>query len=90
MAPLMASLFASLFPEAATKQDINQLGKAIMSELQDTVDAITAQVVKAKDEIVNEINNLEAKVAAGETPDLTALKEAVQGLDDLNPDQPAE
>ena len=54
--------------------------------LQETVDALVGQLAKAKAEIVTKIDELEAQVAAGETPDLTALKDAVQALDDVVPD----
>lgn len=57
-----------------------------MSETQDAVDAVAAQLGKAKAEIVSKIDDLEAQVAAGETPDLTALKAAAQALDDVVPD----
>jgi hypothetical protein len=58
----------------------------IISESQDAVDAVVAQLVKVRDEVVAEVANLEAQVAAGQAPDLTALKEIAQSLDDLNPD----
>lgn len=55
----------------------------IMSAAQDTVDQLTAQVLKSKDEVLGKIADLEARVAAGETPDFTELKAAVQGVDDV-------
>lgn len=55
----------------------------IMSAAQDTVDQLTAQVLKSKDEVLGKIADLEAQVAAGETPDFTELKAAVQGVDDV-------
>jgi len=61
-----------------------------MGAVQDAVDQVVAQLGKAKDEIVAEVAALEAQVAAGETPDLTALKAAAQALDDLNVDVPVE
>lgn len=61
-----------------------------MSDAQDAVDAVSAQLGKAKDEIVAEIAALEAQVANGEAPDLTALKAAAQALDDVVPDAPVE
>jgi hypothetical protein len=67
----------------------NRLG-VVMGEVQDAVDAIVVQLGKAKDEILAEIANLEAQIAAGETPDLTALKAAAQALDDVVPDAPVE
>jgi hypothetical protein len=57
-----------------------------MSETQDAVDAVSAQLGKAKDEIVAKIDDLQAQVDAGETPDLTALRAAAQSLDDVVPD----
>jgi predicted RNA polymerase sigma factor len=60
--------------------------EAIVSEVQDAVDAITAQISKGTGEVVAEIAALEAQVAAGVAPDFTALKAAAQALDDLNPD----
>lgn len=59
------------------------LRRLIMSAAQDTVDQLTAQVLKSKDEVLGKISELEAQVAAGETPDFTALKAAVQGVDDI-------
>ena len=59
------------------------LRRIIMSAAQDTVDQLTAQVLKSKDEVVGLIADLEAQVAAGEAPDFTALKAAVQGVDDI-------
>jgi 16S rRNA G1207 methylase RsmC len=58
----------------------------LMGDVQDAVDAVVAQLDKAKGEILNEITNLEAQIAAGETPDLSALKAAAQALDDVVPD----
>ena len=55
----------------------------IMSAAQDTVDQLTAQVLKSKDEVLGKIADLEARVAAGETPDFTELKAALQGVDDV-------
>lgn len=45
-----------------------------------------AGFVKARNEVVAEIARLEAAVANGETPDFTALKAAVQSVDDIVPD----
>lgn len=59
----------------------------VMSEVQDAVDQIVAQLAKAKAEIVSEIESLEAAVVAGETVDLTALKAAAQALDDVVVDE---
>lgn len=57
-----------------------------MSAVQEAVDAITAQLGKVKDEVVGEIGKLEAALAAGVTPDLTALKAAADALDAIVPD----
>lgn len=61
-----------------------------MGAVQDAVDQITTQLDKAKTEILTEISNLEAQVAAGEVPNLDALKAAAQSLDDVVPDAPVE
>lgn len=70
-------------------------GKAIMSQ-QETVNALTAQVVKIGSEVQNvkaELAKVQAQVDANglaETVDLSGLTAAVQSVDDLNPDsQPA-
>ena len=59
-----------------------------MGAVQDAVDQVAAQLAKAKAEIVAKVADLEAQVAAGEIPDLTALKEAAQALDDVVLDVP--
>ena len=58
----------------------------IVGIVQDAVDQITVQLGKAKDEILAKVADLEAQVAAGETPDLEPLKAAAQALDDVVPD----
>ena len=68
-------------------QKLSQLG-ITMGAVQDTVNQIADQLAKAKTEIVTKIADLEAQVAAGEIPDLTALKEAAQALDDVVLDVP--
>ena len=60
-----------------------EMKEVVMSEVQNAVDAVVAQLGKAKEEIVAEIAGLEAAVAAGEVPDLTSLKAAAQALDDV-------
>ena len=57
-----------------------------MSSAQVVVDQVVAQLGKAKDEIVAEIQRLEDAAAAGETLDLSALSDAAQRLDDVVPD----
>lgn len=72
------------------KAVMNKLGE-IMSEQQDAVDAITAQVQKGTAEVVAQVAKLEEQIANGEAPDLTGLKAAAQALDDLNADpEPAQ
>lgn len=66
----------------------HRLERRIMSESQDAVDAVVGQLGKAKDEILAEVADLEAQVAAGVAPDLSALKAAAQALDNLNSDVP--
>ena len=65
---------------------IHRLKGTIMTAAQDAVDAITAKLDKAKDEILTEIETLKAQVAEGQTPDLSRLEAAAQALDDVVPD----
>ena len=58
-----------------------------MSDVQDAVDAITAQLVKVQAEVVKEIAKLEEAVNAGIVPDLTGLKAAADALDSIVPDE---
>lgn len=67
-----------------------ELKGVLVSAVQDVVDSITAQVLKSKGEVLAKIAELEAAVAAGEVPDFTALKEAVQSVDDIVADAPVE
>lgn len=69
---------------------VSNIRGVVVSEVQDAVDAITAQVLKSREEVLSRIAELEAAVAAGEVPDFTALKEAVQSVDDIVPDAPVE
>jgi hypothetical protein len=55
----------------------------IMGAVQDAVDTITTQLGKARDEILDKISDLEAQIAAGETPDLGPLVAAAQALDNI-------
>ncbi|MBF6333323.1 hypothetical protein [Nocardia transvalensis] len=55
---------------------------------QDTINALVAQLDKARGEIVAEIKRLEDQIGTGEPLDFTALKERVQALDDVVPDKP--
>jgi ElaB/YqjD/DUF883 family membrane-anchored ribosome-binding protein len=86
METLMPTILEILLPKNATKADIQQLKESLMGKLQDTVDNITVQLGKAKDEIVAKIDELKAQVEAGETPDFTNLEAAAQALDDVVPD----
>jgi cell division protein FtsB len=86
---------ATLAALGFTILQLSVLGKAIMST-QDKVDALTAQVSKvytevqaAKEELVAQVAALEEQLAnagVAEQIDLTALSDAVQVLDDINPD----
>lgn len=73
-----------------SQAEINWKVGILMGEVQDAVDAVVVELGKAKDEIVAQIADLEAQIAAGEVPDLTALKAAAQALDDVVPDAPVE
>jgi hypothetical protein len=68
-------------------QQIKKIGKQ-MSETQEKIDALAAQLAKVKNEILAQVAALQAQIDDGAVVDLTALTAAVQGLDDLNPDEP--
>jgi len=68
-------------------KQLKKLGE-IMSETQAKIDALAAQLAKAKAEILAQVARLQEQIDAGGVVDLTALTAAVQGLDDLNPDEP--
>lgn len=59
---------------------------ATAQENQATIDALATQADKAKTEIVEQIGKLEQAAAAGQVLDFKALRSAVGGLDELNPD----
>ncbi len=59
---------------------------ATQAENQATIDAYAAQAVKAKGEIVAQIEALEKAQSNGQTLDFSGLRTAVGDLDDLNPD----
>lgn len=61
-----------------------------MSATQDIIDRVTAQLGKAQTEITGAIDDLKAQIAAGVTPDLSALEAAAQALDDVVPDELAD
>ncbi len=69
---------------------LEEIRRTVMAQ-QDTIDALAAQLDKARGEIVTEISRLEDLVAAGggEQLDFTALKQRVQALDDVVADTPA-
>lgn len=67
-------------------QQILKLGQ-IMSENQAKIDALAAQLEKAKVEIIAQIEELKNQPGA-EVLDFSALEMAAQSLDDLNPDEP--
>lgn len=75
---------------------LSVIGRVIMGQ-QDSIDALTAQVIKIGSEVQNvkvELAKVQAQVDAANIPaevvDLTALTAAIQSVDDLNPDaQPA-
>lgn len=72
---------------------LSVLGKAVMSQ-QETIDALTDQVIKIGSEVQNvkaELAKVQAQVdELGVPVDLTDLTAAIQSVDDLNPDaQPA-
>lgn len=71
----------------------NHIQGAIDVSTQDAVNAITEQLTKARVELVNRINDVQAQLdAAGvaEQIDLTSLTAAAQALDDVVPDAPVE
>lgn len=85
---LMNWLVALLFPLLTKYVDerLVESEKRIMGAQQDQVNAISAQLTKARDEIVAKVDELESQVAAGETPDFSELRSVAQALDDVVPD----
>lgn len=72
-------------------QTTEQLKETIMSALDDTLNQITGQLAKAREEILTKLDELEAALAANQPPaqeTLDALRAAAQSLDDVIPDQP--
>lgn len=73
---------------------IDKIKGEIVSEVQDAVDAVVAQLAKAKAEVVGKIADVEAQLAAASVPaevvDLSGLKAAAQALDDVVADAPVE
>lgn len=80
----------------ATLSDLDGLEERIMmkvSEIQAQLDAVGAQLTKAKDEILAKIAALEAALGDADVPAeaeaaLEALKAQAQALDDIVPDAP--
>lgn len=68
----------------------NHLEKVTIMSVQDSVDAIVAQLGKAKGEVVAKIAEVQAALDAAGVPaeqvDLSALVAAAQSLDDVVPD----
>lgn len=90
----MTNLFlaAILTIQGFTLFTTSAIGRHLMST-QDTINAVVAQLGKAKDEILTQIADLNAQIeAAGVTEqvDTTALTAAAQALDDINPDAPVD
>ena len=97
---ISASLQEFLAGLPAIKQELRNLSRkadiimASQTEQAAALKAVTAQVAKAKKEIIDKVAALEAQITAGgaSTPEVDAamqdLKDAVQGVDDLNPDAP--
>ena len=67
------------------------IGRLQMST-QDSIDAVVAQLGKAKDEVVAKIADVQAQLDAASVPaevvNLDALNAAAQALDDIVPDAP--
>lgn len=67
-----------------------RLEKVVEMSVQDSVNAVVAQLGKAKSEIVAKIADVQAQLDAASVPveqvDLSALTAAAQALDDIVPD----
>ncbi len=66
-----------------------QIERSVMSEVQDVVDAITAQLVKVRDEIVTELEKVATEVhiaRVDDEVDLSGLQRIVDALDAIVPD----
>lgn len=80
---LLVSLFFAVFGVFVwLRVEVSRLSNAV------AIEAVVAQLGKAKDEIVAKIGELEAAVGAGEdlSGPLAALVAAAQALDDVVPD----
>lgn len=74
-------------------RQVNTLKGFTMSNTQAAVDAVVAQLGKAKAEIVAKIADVQDQLDSVERPedvDLSALTAAAQSLDDIVPDAPAD
>lgn len=88
---------ATLFALSFVIYQLSTIGRHLMS-MQETVDALTAQVAKIQSEVIAARDVLTVRLAevqaqldaAGSPVDLSALENAIQALDDINPDEPAE
>ena len=91
MLPYIAGIAALIYIAALHYGTHVTIERFAMS-VQDQIDAVVAQLAKAKDEIVGKLEEATAGVeaqfvAAGvENPDLSALTAIAQALDDLVPD----
>lgn len=68
---------------------LSEISRSVMS-VQEIVDGLVVQVGKSKTELMNRLAELQLQVdSAGvaEQVDLSALSAAIQGLDDIVPDQ---
>lgn len=80
----------------ATKSDLEKLEQRLnmkVSEVQAALEAVSVQVDKAKQEIVDKIAALEAAIGDADLPPeaaaaLESLKAKVQEMDDIVPDAP--
>ena len=66
--------------------EIKEIIVATREENQAQLDALAVQVEKGKQEVLDQVAKLEEAANAGQELDFAALKAAVQGLDDINPD----
>jgi hypothetical protein len=92
MATQIAFISAILFAQAFTLFAISYIGRNIMST-QEAVDAVAAQLVKVKSEIVSKIADLNVQIEdAGvkDVVDTSELVAAAQALDDIVPDAVAD
>lgn len=75
------------------RRGIYQMEERIMSAIDDLLNDVSDQLGKAKDEILAEIDSLEAALAENQPPSqdtIDRLRAAAQALDDVVPDVPSE